>query len=381
MSPIAALLTVCALANAVLAQDSCTVTSYDQVANALSICTTLSIGDITVPANETLDLNLKSGASLSLTGTIKFGFAEWKGPLVIIKGNKVTVTQSASKYILFGGGGVIRATKNLADSVFDGEGAQYWDGQGDKGKVKPKFVRVQTTGGSVLNGINLLNCPHQCVSINGADSTTLQNWTLDVSAGDEGDLGHNTDGFDISSSTNIIIDTATVKNQDDCVAVNQGSNIHLTGLTCSGGHGLSLSVGQNSGSDNTVSNVTFVDSSVSNSRNGIHVKTHTDGGTGFIKNVTYRNIQMTGITRFIINIQEDYAGGGSTGIPKNNIPITGLDISEITATTSGSDCVPVFILCATDGGCSDWTWGQISYSGASNPNNCTNFTPSGFDCS
>ncbi|XP_060535603.1 uncharacterized protein LOC132707696 [Cylas formicarius] len=187
------------------------------------------------------------------------------------------------------------------------------------------------------------------------------------------------DDFDISSSTNINIQTATVKNQDDCVAINQGSNIYISGLACSGGHGLSLSVGQKSGSDNTVNNVTFIDSSVSNSRIGIHVKTHADGGTGYIKNVVYKNIQMSGITRYIINVQEDYAGGSSTGKPKNNIPITGLDISGITATTSESDCIPVYILCAS-GGCSSWTWGKISYSGSAKANSCTNYTPSGFSC-
>ena len=35
--------------------------------------------------------------------------------------------------------------------------------------------------------------------------------------------GHNTDGFDIGSSSNVIIDGAKVYNQDDCVAVNSGT--------------------------------------------------------------------------------------------------------------------------------------------------------------
>ncbi|XP_060535275.1 polygalacturonase-like [Cylas formicarius] len=367
MLPLNVLVTFAAIATSILGSptnssvdDSCTVTSYDKVASAVSSCSKLTINGITVPAGETLTLNLKSGASLTLEGTIKFGYQEWKGPLILVKGSKVTVT-GASGF------------------KFDGDGAKYWDGKGDKGKVKPKFIRIQTTGGSVFKNINLLNCPHQCVSINSADSTTLQNWDVDVSAGDKDELGHNTDGFDISSSKNINIETATVKNQDDCVAINQGSNIYISGLTCSGGHGLSLSVGQNSGSDNTVSNVTFTDCTVKDSRNGIHVKTHTDGGTGYIKNVVYKNIKMSGISRYVINVQEDYAGGSSTGKPKNNIPITGLDISDVTASTTGSSCVPVYILCAS-GGCSSWTWSKISYSGKYKSNDCTGYTPSGFSC-
>jgi polygalacturonase len=47
--------------------------------------------------------------------------------------------------------------------------------------------------------------------------------TIDNSAGDAGALGHNTDGFDIGDSNNVVITGANVYNQDDCVAVNSGT--------------------------------------------------------------------------------------------------------------------------------------------------------------
>ncbi|CAG9766619.1 unnamed protein product [Ceutorhynchus assimilis] len=219
---------------------SCTVTSYSGVAAALQSCISLilKLKDITVPAKTTLALNLKTGASLTFAGTIRFAFAEWAGPLMKIKGSKVTVN-----------------------------GPKYWDGKGDNGTVKPKFFRIKTTGGSTVNT---------------ASDTVLDNFNIDVSAGDKGALGHNTDGFDVSSSAGITVQNSIVKNQDDCVAVNQGNNFIFRNLTCSGGHGLSLSVGQSSasGSPNTVKNVVFSDCTVMNSDNGIHVKTHSDAGTG-----------------------------------------------------------------------------------------------------
>lgn len=87
-----------------------------------------------------------------------------------------------------------------------------------------------------------------------------------------------------------------VKNQDDCVAINQGSNFLIEGLYCSGGHGLSLSVGQSgkNGNPNTVQNVTFNNCTVENSLNGIHVKTHKNAGTGSISDVTYKDIKLSG---------------------------------------------------------------------------------------
>lgn len=57
-------------------------------------------------------------------------------------------------------------------------------------------------------------------------------------------LGHNTDAFDVSSSTSLTITGATVYNNDDCLAVNSGSDIHFTGGYCSGGHGLSIVSGR-----------------------------------------------------------------------------------------------------------------------------------------
>ncbi|KAF7264869.1 hypothetical protein GWI33_022015 [Rhynchophorus ferrugineus] len=143
---------------------SCSVSSYDGVASAVSSCTSITLGSFTVPAGKALSMSLKSGTTVTVTGTIKFGYSEWKGPLVEIAGSKITFKGSGGS--------------------FDGEGSKYWDGKGDKGKTKPKFFRIKTSGGSTFSNIKLKNCPHQCVSINSASDTTLNGWTVDVSAGD-----------------------------------------------------------------------------------------------------------------------------------------------------------------------------------------------------
>nr|AEE61589.1 unknown [Dendroctonus ponderosae] len=336
----------------------CTVTSYDDIADAVASCTTLTISDITVPAETTLQLDLQTGTQLTLAGTWQWEYAKWKGPLFIITGSRVTVKGD--------------------NVVLDGQGALWWDGKGTSGVKKPKFFRIKTTGGSTFSDITLLNCPVQCVSINSASDTTIDNFLLDVSAGDS-EKGHNTDGFDVSSSTGITVQNSVVKNQDDCVAVNQGSNMVFKNLTCSGGHGLSLSVGQSTedGSANTVSNVTFIDSTVTNSANGIHVKTHSDAGTGSITDVTYQNIKLSGLTKYGINVQEDYENGKSSGTPKGNIPITNLNMIDVTGTMSGSG-MPVYILCGDDG-CSSWSWSGVSITDGKKSNSC-NFTPTGFAC-
>lgn len=76
---------------------------------------------------------------------------------------------------------------------------------------------------SSITGITIKDSPVQVFSINGAKDLTLNEITIDDSAGDAGGLGHNTDAFDVGSSTGVTISGANVKNQDDCLAINSGT--------------------------------------------------------------------------------------------------------------------------------------------------------------
>jgi polygalacturonase len=89
--------------------------------------------------------------------------------------------------------------------------------------TKPKFFYAHNLIDSTITNLHIQNTPVQAVSINGASGLTITDMTIDNSAGDAGSLGHNTDGFDIGSSSDVTITGANVYNQDDCVAVNSGT--------------------------------------------------------------------------------------------------------------------------------------------------------------
>jgi polygalacturonase len=157
-------------------------------------------------SGSTLDLSsLADGTTVIFEGTTTWGYSEWKGPLLDIQGKKITV-------------------KGAEGSVLNGDGARWWDGKGGNGgKTKPKFFSAHKLTDSTITGITIKNPPVQVVSINGCDGLTITDMTIDASDGDKDEQGHNTDGFDIGSSNNVIIDGAKVYNQDDCVAVNSGT--------------------------------------------------------------------------------------------------------------------------------------------------------------
>ncbi|KAH7401322.1 endopolygalacturonase [Pyrenochaeta sp. MPI-SDFR-AT-0127] len=326
------------------------------------LCSTMTLSNVAVPSGTTLDLSgLADNTNVIFAGTTTWGYSEWLGPLLSIGGKGINV-QGATGHVL------------------DCDGARWWDGQGDNGKQKPKFFSAHSlTGASTITNLNVKNTPHQGVSIASCNGLTITGMTLDSSAGDAGSLGHNTDGFDIGTSSNIVIDNATVKNQDDCVAINSGTNITFKNSFCSGGHGLSIgSVGGRS--DNTVDTVTFLNNQVTKSTNGIRVKA-TINTTGKIDKVTYNQITLSSISKYGIIIEQNYNGGDLKGTATSGVPITGLTIENITGTgavsSSGNNVV---VTCGSSTSCTGWTWSNVSVTGGKPYGNCTN-VPSVTTCS
>ncbi|PSK42359.1 Endopolygalacturonase B [Elsinoe australis] len=339
------------------AATSCTFTDAAAAVKGKASCTAIVLNNIAVPAGTTLDMTgLKSGTTVTFQGTTTFGYKEWAGPLVSFAGSGVTVTGASGSMIDFGGD-------------------KYWDGKGSNGgKTKPKAFYAHKLIDSTIQNINVKNTPIQFMSINGAQNLQVKNVNMDNSLGDSKG-GHNTDAFDVGSSTGVHISGAVVKNQDDCLAINSGTDISFTGGSCSGGHGLSIgSVGGRD--DNTVKNIVISNNKISNSDNGVRIKTVYQA-TGAVSNVTYSGITLSNIAKYGIVVEQDYENGSPTGNPTTGVPITGLNINGVTGSVTSS-AVPVYILCGK-GSCSGWTWKGVSITGGKKSTKCQNI-PTGASC-
>ncbi|KAM3071423.1 hypothetical protein ACMFMG_009021 [Clarireedia jacksonii] len=324
---------------------------YSSAIQSKASCDTIYLNTLTVPAGVTLDMTgLKNNAQVIFQGKTTFSYKEWAGPLFAVSGTGITVTGASG-------------------SSLDGLGASYWDGGGgNSGKTKPKFFQAHNIVNGVVSHLTILNPPVQVFSINTCTNTHFDSITINASAGDA--LAKNTDAFDIGSSDGITITGATVYNQDDCVAVNSGTNIIFTGGYCSGGHGLSIgSVGGRT--NNVVNGVQFLSSTVTKSVQAIRVKA-TAGDTGTINGVTYSGITMSSISKYGILIEQNYDGGDLHGTPTSGIPITGLTIKSITGSgavsSSGYDVV---ITCGSSTSCTGWTWSGVTVTGGKKYASCT----------
>ncbi|KAE8356914.1 glycoside hydrolase [Aspergillus coremiiformis] len=335
---------------------SCTFTSAAQAAAGVQSCSNVILRNIQVPAGQTLDLTkAKKGATITFEGTTTFGYKEWTGPLIRFAGTGITVTQAPG-------------------AVIDGQGMRWWDTKGTNGgKKKPKFIYAHKLYSSTIKGLHIKNSPVQVFSVQG-NEVHLNDITIDNSAGDK-QGGHNTDAFDVNDSNGVYIVGANVKNQDDCLAINSGTNIHFNRGTCSGGHGISIgSVGGRS--NNVVKDVFISDSTVVDSDNGIRIKT-ISGATGSVSGIHYGNIILKNIKKNGIVIQQDYLNGGPTGKPTTGVPITNVNVNGVTGSVAGS-ATPVYLLCGK-GSCSNWTWKGVNISGGKKSSKCQN-VPSGASC-
>ncbi|ENN82322.1 hypothetical protein YQE_01303, partial [Dendroctonus ponderosae] len=212
-----------------------------------------------------------------------------------------------------------------------------------------------------MSNIVVLNPPKHSVILQDSTNVELIAWTIDASAEAETggvEVGQNTVGFIVKNSTYVVLQNSVVYNQVDCVGLCSAENVEL----------------------NTLVNKTFINSILTGGKNAIHIKTHVDGGAGKIEKVVYKNIEFVGPSEYGIIIQENYknllANDTLPVEPKNNIPITDLQLINIVGSVASS-AIPVYILCA-EKGCSDWTFSQVSV-GGSEANSC-NYEPSGFFC-
>ncbi|KAF4620649.1 hypothetical protein D9613_000235 [Agrocybe pediades] len=325
---------------------SATISSLDDVANAVK-CTSITLNGFTVPAGQGLSLSLASGTTVTMNGDISFGNKSWDGPLFTISGTGITFNGNGHK--------------------FDGGGPFYWDGQGiNGGTTKPDpMMKVKMSG--TFENVKVVNSPGRVFSVGNSAPLLLTGLTIDNSQGDQPNsksggqaAGHNTDGFDVSAN-DVTIQNSNIHNQDDCLAINKGTNIVFKGNSCTGGHGISIG---SIDSSVTVSGVVISGNTITNNDQALRIKTKSSASGSTVKNVTYSGNTATGIRKFGILIDESYPS--TLGTPGTGVIIS--DINFVSPTTSisvVSGAERVAVNCGKNACTGTWNWSNLKVSGGS----------------
>ncbi|XP_043725999.1 probable polygalacturonase At1g80170 [Telopea speciosissima] len=110
----------------------------------------------------------------------------------------------------------------------------------------------------------------------------------------------NTDGIHISASTNVQVKDTVIGTGDDCISiVSNTSRVKIRNITCGPGHGISIGSLGKSDSCDDVYDVLVDGAFISNTENGLRIKTW-QGGCGFARKITFQNVVMENVSNPII---------------------------------------------------------------------------------
>ncbi|KIN07214.1 glycoside hydrolase family 28 protein [Oidiodendron maius Zn] len=336
----------------------CHCTAWSQISPAVAACLDITLDNIQAPTSSAIILTkLQTGASVTFKGRTSFDFtnsSQFKP--IQIAGNHVSIVGAPG-------------------SVIDGGGQQYWDGLGTNGgRPKPgQFMKVQITNHSIMRDLYIENIPSHGINVAGVLDSTIQNIVVNNSLGDapnslSGGLAaaHNTDAFDVGNCVNLLIQDCKVWNQDDCVVVSDSTNVTVRNVFCSGSHGLSIA-GGGTGPGHNISNILFTDSVVTNSTNGLRIKTDFNA-TGSVVNVTYSNIALSNIKQYGIDIEQDYLNGGPSGIATNGVRVENIRFENVAGWVV-PEARDYYVLCG-DGSCNGITYKNVHITGGEELSSC-----------
>jgi galacturan 1,4-alpha-galacturonidase len=228
---------------------------------------------------------------------------------------------------------------------------------------------------STVQGLNVKNTPVQDFSINSSTDLTLDSIIIDNSAGNVTNGGHNTDAFDVGSSSGLLLRMRISRIRtiawQSTLALTSHSPVVYAPVAMASASGPSVAA------PITLSRTsTSVPHPSSNSDNGVRIKT-VYGATGSVSGVTYKDITLNKIAKYGIAIEQNYENGSPTGTPTVGVPVTGLTIQNVKGTVA-SKGIDVYIVCAK-GACSNWTWSSNSVTGGVKSSKCSN-VPTGVSC-
>ncbi|GAU51490.1 hypothetical protein TSUD_94340 [Trifolium subterraneum] len=179
----------------------------------------------------------------------------------------------------------------------DGQGSPWWIKYPKKSNEnnKPTAIRFYNCHNLTLSNLTHVDSPRNHISINYCKDASISN--LHIIAPED---SPNTDGIDIGSSTNVLINNSTMKTGDDCIAINNGSSfINISGVFCGPGHGISVgSLGKDK-KYATVEHVHVKNCTFNGTSNGVRIKTF-EGGSGYARNITYEDIVLVGVKHPVI---------------------------------------------------------------------------------
>ncbi|WZZ73230.1 hypothetical protein YC2023_084600 [Brassica napus] len=213
----------------------------------------------------------------------------------------------------------------LGSGTINGRGSSFWEQLHFKG-----------CNNLEINGITSFDSPRNHISIRDCRQVKITQIKI-IAPGDS----PNTDGIDISTSTDVEIYDTIVGTGDDCVALNSGSiNINITRMQCGPGHGISVGSLGRDGEESIVENVQVTNCTFNETTNGARIKTWPNG-KGYARNIVFKDITLTETQNPII-IDQHYIDKGHIHVEESSaVAISNVIFTNIHGTSQKDEIIKI----------------------------------------
>ncbi|KAG9440429.1 hypothetical protein H6P81_020594 [Aristolochia fimbriata] len=258
---------------------------------------------------------------------------------------------------------------------FDGQGAQAWPynrcASNYGCRTLPSSFRFGYVTNGVIEGISSINSKYFHMVIDNCRGLSVNG--VKISA--PGD-SPNTDGIHIGRSSGVRISGSVIGTGDDCISVGPGSSdVHISGVSCGPGHGISVGSLGKRANEGDVTGLTVTGCTFTGTDNGVRIKSWPDSPSySSATHFVYEDLTMNNVRR-PIHIDQNYCPQGSCNFRSpSRVRISDISFSNIRGTSASKEAVK--LSCSAAMPCTNVRLSNInlSYNGRNGPSisTCSN---------
>ncbi|KAB5512438.1 hypothetical protein DKX38_029466 [Salix brachista] len=261
--------------------------------------------------------------------------------------------------------------------TFDGQGNVAWSkstcSKNKNCEGLPMNIRFDFITNGLVRDITTRDSKNFHVNVLGCKNLTFQHFTVTAPA-----ESINTDGIHIGRSTGIYIIDSKIGTGDDCISVGDGTEeLHVTRVTCGPGHGISVGSLGRYPNEKPVSGIFVKNCTISNTANGVRIKSWPDLYGGVASNMHFEDIVMNNVQNPILLDQEYCPWNQCSLKAPSKVKISDVSFKNIRGTSATP--VAVKLACSSGIPCEKVELANINlvYSGSEGPakSHCSNVKP------
>ncbi|CAM8991911.1 unnamed protein product [Rhodiola kirilowii] len=255
------------------------------------------------------------------------------------------------------------------NGVIDGQGHIAWQkndcNKNSKCSGLPMNIRFNFLTNSTIKDVTTKDSKNFHVNVLGCKNFTFQNFKVSVP-----EESLNTDGIHIGRSTGINILDTTIQTGDDCISIGDGSQyVNIETVTCGPGHGISVgSLGKYKNEEDVIG-ITVKNCTLSNTQNGVRIKTWPGSDPGTASDMHFEDIIMNNVSNPVL-IDQEYCPWNQCTLGEyvpSKVRISKVSFKNIRGMTATREAVK--LICSKGIPCQNVEVGDIDlkYSGPEGP--------------